>query len=133
VFLRNFEEKVVVFPGFPQSEDKLKDLESFIGNVILPSVFELDEKYFDKFLSLKRPSLILFRNDGLHDDAPFMDVYKKAALDHKGKILFAYADIAVGIQERLANFLDIKEENLPTLRALLPDGQRKFECSTPVD
>ena len=123
----------MVFNGFENSDKKLTDLENFMGNVILPTVFELNEETFDKFLNLKRPTLILFRNDGLHHDATFMNTYRMSAHQLKGKILFAYGDIAIGIQERLASFLGVKDEDLPTLRAFFPEGQRKYECETPVE
>ena len=100
---------------------------------MLPTVFEFDDDTFDKFINLKRPCMILFRNDGLHQNSAFMNTFNMSAYEHKGKMLFGYSDIALGIGEKLAQFLDVKEEDLPTLRAIIPDGMRKYECETPVE
>lgn len=72
--------------------------------------------------------MILFRNDGIDQHASFMQTYKFAAMELKGKVLFAYSDIAIGVQEHLAKFLDVKESDLPTLRAIIPDGMKKYKC-----
>jgi hypothetical protein len=62
-----------------------------------------------------------------------MNTFSAAAFEQKGKILFGYSDIAIGIGERLGQFLDVKESDLPTLRAINPDGMKKYECETPVE
>jgi len=63
-----------------------------------------------------------------------MTVFSEAAKTHKGKMLFAYADVSGGIQERLAEFMGVTKENLPTLRAILPEEMKKYACETkPAD
>jgi len=63
-----------------------------------------------------------------------MKTFEDAAKANKGKMLFGYSDIAEGIQERLAEFVGINESQLPTLRAIVPNGMKKFECETkPAD
>merc|ERR1712006_20208 len=41
-------------------------------------------------------------------------------------MLFAYSDVAGGIQERLAEFMGVGAEALPTLRAILPATMAKY-------
>jgi len=63
-----------------------------------------------------------------------MATFEEAAKANKGKMLFGYSDIAEGIQERLAEFIGINESQLPSLRAIVPNGMKKYECETkPAD
>ena len=63
-----------------------------------------------------------------------MTTFEDAAKANKGKMLFAYAGVTDGIQQRLAEFMGISEEALPTLRAIIPAGMKKFTSETkPAD
>jgi len=57
-----------------------------------------------------------------------MTTFADAAVAHKGKMLFAYSDVSgpVQIQERLAEFMGVTKDDLPTLRAILPADMKKF-------
>jgi protein disulfide isomerase len=67
-------------------------------------------------------------------DAAFMTTFEDAAKANKGKMLISYADVSEGIQQRLAEFMGISEEALPTLRAIIPAGMKKFTSETkPAD
>lgn len=59
-----------------------------------------------------------------------MDTFGEAAKTNKGKMLFAYSDVADGIQARLAEFMGITEDALPTLRAIVPAGMKKYTSAT---
>jgi|TARA_B110000305_G_C19203798_1_gene522479 protein disulfide isomerase len=77
---------------------------------------------------------MLFRDSATDKDAAFMTVFSEAATTHKGKMLFSYADVTGGIQERLAEFMGVTKEQMPTLRAILPEDMKKFKCDTkPAD
>ena len=68
------------------------------------------------------------------NDAAFMTTFEDAAKSNKGKMLFAYSDVADGIQQRLAEFMGITEDALPTLRAIIPAGMKKYTSETkPAD
>ena len=56
-----------------------------------------------------------------------MATFKEAASAHKGKMLFSYSDVSGGIQERLAEFMGVTADQLPTLRAILPADMKKFQ------
>jgi len=63
-----------------------------------------------------------------------MATFKEAASVHKGKMLFAYSDVSGGIQERLAEFMGVGKDALPTLRSILPADMKKFESpNKPAD
>ena len=60
--------------------------------------------------------------------------FEEAAVAHKGKILFSYSGVTDGIQERLAEFVGVTAKDLPTLRAMKPDGMKKYASPTaPAD
>lgn len=79
VFFRKFEERTVVYEGFEDSQEKQNDLDDFVANVMLPSSFEVNDDTFNKLIGLKRPAVILFRNDGVDQNSQFMQTYKMAA------------------------------------------------------
>lgn len=67
-------------------------------------------------------------------DSAFSKTFEEAAHAHKGKILFSHSGVTDGIQERLAEFIGVTADDLPTLRAILPDGMKKFASETkPAD
>jgi len=72
----------------------------------------------------------MFRNGEKDKDAAFMTTFKEAATAHKGKMLFTYSDATGGIQERLAEFMGVTADNLPTLRAILPADMKKYQSPT---
>jgi len=59
-----------------------------------------------------------------------MKTFEDAAKFNKGKMLFAYSDVKDGIQQRLAEFMGITEEVLPTLRVVVPNGMKKYTSET---
>ena len=56
-----------------------------------------------------------------------MKTFEEAAKAHKGKMLFSYSGVKDGIQERLAEFMGVTENDLPVLRAIMPADMKKFE------
>ena len=104
---------------------------------MMPTSFEFTDEYTEEVFGGKKPVLLLFRplNRGLFGfswakfgkqaEPDFMQTYFEAAKAHKGKILFAYLDIADGIQKRIGEFLGVTDNDLPSLRAILPAGDMK--------
>lgn len=71
----------------------------------------------------------MFRAEGDSESA-FQKTFEEAAVAHKGKILFSYSGVTDGIQERLAEFIGVTAADLPTLRAIVPDGMKKYVSTT---
>jgi len=129
-FLRNFEDPIVPYTGAADKEA----LAAWVKPLMVPTVFEFTEEEIEAVFGQQQPTLILFRDNAADKDAAFMTVFSEAAKTHKGKMLFAYADVSGGIQERLAEFMGVTKENLPTLRAILPEEMKKYACETkPAD
>jgi len=126
VFFRKFETTTNVYDG---KADKDAFME-FVKPLMVPTVFEFTEDEIEAIFGQQQPTVVLFRKASTDKDAAFMDTFKEAANAHKGKMLFAYSDAEGGIQERLAEFMGVSKESLPTLRAILPADMKKFEAPT---
>merc|ERR1711964_725703 len=64
--------------------------------------------------------------DEADDNSDFMGTFRDAALEHKGKMLFSYAGSANQIQNKLAEFMGVNPEDLPTLRVIQPASMKKY-------
>merc|ERR1711990_801850 len=130
VFFRKFETTTNVYSG---SADK-DGLVAFVKPLMVPTVFEFTEDEIEAIFGQQQPTTILFRSADTDKDAAFMSTFADAATAHKGKMLFAYSDVSGGIQERLAEFMGVTKDQLPTLRAILPADMKKYEAPTkPAD
>jgi len=129
VFFRKFEETTVVYTGEPTKDALL----TFVKPLMVPTVFEFSEEQVEPIFGQQQPLIVLFRT-GKDTDAAFMKTFEDAAKANKGKMLFSYSDISSGIQEKLAEFMGVKSESLPILKAILPADMKKFDCETkPAD
>merc|ERR1712110_237280 len=89
--------------------------------MMVPTVFEFTEDEIEAVFGQQQPTAVLFRR-------------ADADKAHKGKMLFTYSDVSGGIQERLAEFMGVTKDQLPTLRAILPADMKKFESpNKPAD
>jgi len=123
VFFRTFEEKTVPYTGDAE-KDKLV---SWVKPLMVPTVFEFSEEEIEAVFGQQQPTVFLFRSDG-DKEAPFMGVFEEAAKANKGKMLFAHSAVSDGIQARLAEFIGVTEDMLPSLWALLPGDMKKFKA-----
>lgn len=92
VFFRKFEQTQINYDGAAD----LDSLQEFVKPLMVPTVFEFTEEEIEPIFGQQQPSLFLFRS-GDDKDAEFMKTYEEAAKANKGKMLFAYSDIADGI------------------------------------
>jgi len=101
---------------------------------MVPTVFEFTEDEIEAIFGQQQNTVILFRSNEADKDAAFMTTFSDAAKAHKGKMLFSYSDVSGGIQERLAEFMGVTKDQLPTLRAILPKDMKKYESpNKPAD
>lgn len=125
VFFRKFEENVIPYTGAPDVDS----LTNFVKPLLVATVFEFGEDEIEAIFGQQMPTVFLFR--GAEDkDAAFMTTFGDAAKANKGKMLFTYSDINDGIQARLAEFMGITADQLPTLRAILPADMKKYAAET---
>jgi len=129
VFFRKFETTENVYTGAADKDS----LTSFVKPLMVPTVFEFSEDEIEAVFGQQQTTLLLFRS-AADKDAAFMATFEEAAKANKGKMLFSYAGVSDGIQQRLAEFMGISEEQLPTLRAIVPAGMKKYTSETnPAD
>ena len=130
MFFRKFETTNNAYTGAADKDS----LVNFVKPLMVPTVFEFTEDEIEAIFGQQQPTTILFRSAETDKDAAFMTTFADAAKAHKGKMLFAYSDVSGGIQERLAEFMGVTKDQLPTLRAILPADMKKFESpNKPAD
>ena len=122
VFFRKFETTNNVYTGKADKEA----LMDFVKPLMVPTVFEFTEDEIEAIFGQQQATVVMFRDNAKDGDAAFMQTFKDAAVAHKGKMLFTWADAEGGIQERLAEFMGVSKTDLPTLRAILPADMKKF-------
>ena len=125
IFFRKFETLENTYTGKADKDS----LAAFVKPLMVPTVFEFSEDEIEAVFGQQQTTTILFRGKG-DKDAAFMTTFEDAAKANKGKMLFAYSDVTEGIQQRLAEFMGITEDALPTLRAIIPNGMKKYTSET---
>lgn len=120
-FFRKFEESPLAYSG---SADK-DALVAWTKPLRVPTVFEFTDDEIEPIFGQQQATVFLFRSKE-DASAPFQAVFEEAAKAHKGKMLFSYSGVSDGIQERLAEFIGVTADDLPTVRALLPASMKKF-------
>jgi len=127
VFFRKFETEVNVYTG-TADKDALK---SFFKPLMVPTLFKFTEEEIEAVFGQQQNCMILFRKESQADDE-FVKNFAQASEDHKGKMLFAFSDGTVDIQEKLADFMGVTDADLPTLRAITPEKMQKFKFEDTV-
>jgi 23S rRNA pseudoU1915 N3-methylase RlmH len=85
---------------------------------MVPTIFEFSEDQIEAIFGNQQNTIILFKDPADTNADAFFKTYEEAAKTNKGKILFAYGGISEGIQERLAEFMGVVKDDLPTIRII---------------
>lgn len=115
---RNFDEPVVVYDG----EFVAPAVREFLSANSVASFITFNEEAIEPIFQQRNPALVLFTED---EDTPALAAFRQASSDLKGKILFARSGVSDGIQQRLAEFLGVTKESLPTIRLIEPAEELK--------
>jgi protein disulfide-isomerase A1 len=95
----------------------------------VPTLIEFSEDYIEPIFGQKNSAIFFFRKNE-DDSSDFAKVFADASTQLKGKILFVKSSIHDGIQQRLAEFIGVTDDQLPTIRILDPaDNMKKFAYS----
>jgi protein disulfide-isomerase A1 len=128
VLFRKFDESPLTYNG----DVEVSEIVNWATKSSVPTVIEFSEDYIEPIFGEKKDTIILFRNaeDATSD---FSKAFEKAAAEFKGQLLFVNSGIKDGIQARLAEFIGVGAESVPTIRVLKPSDQmKKFAYSGDV-
>jgi len=130
--IRTFDESPLSYVATDGEPIAVSDLLVFASGNSVPSLITFSEDYIDPIFGKRNPALMLFATD---DDAAYSKVFAEASQTFKGKILFVKSGATDGIQAKLAEFVGVTKDMLPTLRLIEPSeaGIRKFKYDSDIN
>jgi len=118
--IRTFDEPKVAYSGAHENDAVIE----WMNGHITPTIFEFSDDYIEPIFANRNNAIILFSED---KEAAYQAVFAEGANALKGKILFSTSGVSSGIQERLAEFLGVVKEDMPTIRIVNPaEDLKKF-------
>ena len=111
---RRFDESPLAYTG-AASEDEIV---AFAKGSSVPRLITFSEDYIEPIFGDRNPALILFTEE---TGTGYQSAYEQAAKDMQGEILFVTSGVTDGIQSRLAEFIGVGKEDMPTLRVISPE------------
>lgn len=114
VLHRKFDESPLVSNNFAFDAAK-----QWLKSSSVPILIEFSEDYIEPIFGERKAAIFLFRSDS-DKDAEFQKVFAEAATKYNGQLIFAYSDVASGIQSRLGEFVGVTSNMLPCIRILDP-------------
>jgi protein disulfide-isomerase A1 len=115
---RSFDQSPVHFDG----DNTFAALSQWLDNSSIPKLITFSEDYIEPIFGKGKDALILFTNE---EGKAYNQVFKQAAEQLNGEILFVTSGTEAGIQQRLAEFVGVTSEDAPTLRLLNPGEEMK--------
>jgi protein disulfide-isomerase A1 len=111
-------------PVHHSGDNSVAQVAKFLEVSAIPVLITFSEDYIEPIFGKGRDALILFTNDG---EAAYNAVYKQAAEQLKGEVLFVVSGTDNGIQQRLAEFVGVTAADAPSIRLLSPgEDMKKF-------
>jgi protein disulfide-isomerase A1 len=114
VLSRNFDESPVAYSGTANEDD----IVAFAKKSSVPQLITFSEDYIEPIFGDHLPAAILFTEE---EDQDFQKVFAQVAKEMQGDILFVTSGVTEGIQSRLAEFIGVGQEDMPTLRIISPE------------
>jgi protein disulfide-isomerase A1 len=122
VLFRKFDDSPLVYSGNWETTPVV----DFIVASSVPTLINFSEDYIEPIFGQRKAAVFLFRSNE-DSEADFVNTFSDAATKLKGEILFVVSGIKDGIQTRLAEFVGVDSNSLPTVRILNPsDNMRKY-------
>ena len=112
VMFRNFEDPQLTLKG----EIKMKNIEDFIDAFSSPKIMNFDEKAAQIIFGKAIPAIILYcdkKSDKWDEYRKIMEIVSDKI---NGKLKVVQTDIKDGMASRLAEYIGIKDSDLPTVR-----------------
>lgn len=123
--IRTFDDSPLSYVATDGEPMAVSDLIIFATGNSVPTLITFSEDYIESIFAKKNAALMLFADD---NDQHHSNVFAEASKAHKGKILFVRSGATEGIQSKLAEFVGVTQDMLPTLRLVQPteEGIKKF-------
>jgi len=130
--IRTFDDSPLSYVATDGEPLAVSDILAFATGNSVPTLIEFSEDYIEPIFGKRQAALMLF---AANDDAAYSAVFAEAAKAHKGKVLFVKSGATEGIQQKLAEFVGVSKDMLPTLRLIEPHeaGIRKFRYDEKID
>ena len=112
VLYKKFDEKKNEYTGTITD----KNIEDFVNKFGSPKVMKFDEKTAQIIFGKGLPAIILYASEKSEKNSEYKDLLKSVSEKIEGKLKVVLTDIKEGMAERLAEFIGIKEEDLPSVR-----------------
>ena len=112
VMFRNFEEPQKILTG----EIKMKNIENFIDDFSAPKIMNFDEKAAQIIFGKAIPAIILYCDKNSDKWDEYRKIMEIISDNVNGKLKVVQTDIKEGMAARLAEYIGIKESDLPTVR-----------------
>lgn len=112
VLFKDFDEKKNILSKEQELTNEV--LMEFIENSIIPLVSPFDENSADFIFGKNKVGLFLYRNPNQHSDLD--DILRQIAPEYKGRITFIANGISGELEEKLAEFIGVTEEDLPAVK-----------------
>jgi len=110
---RNFDESPLAYAG-GLTEDEIVE---WAKTASVPRLIEFSEDYIEPIFGEQKNAAILFTEETGKD---YQAAFEQASKDLQGQILFVTSGASEGIQSRLAEFVGVTKESMPTLRIVSP-------------
>ena len=120
VLFKHFDEKKVELRNFNK-----KKIIDFIQENALPKVMLFNDKSVQYIFQKKHPALILFEKTDSKNWNYYGNIMTQVSEKLRGKIILVMTDIKEGISSRLADYVGIKEKDLPIISIL--DTRKDFK------
>ena len=116
------QKSVVIFKKFDEKRNDLetineKELNDFLEIYFHKKIGTFDDKTTERVFGKKKPALLYFgeKGDKWNEDEKIME---NIADKVRGKFIIVMSEIKVGMQKRIAEFIGVKNEDLPSVRIL---------------
>jgi protein disulfide-isomerase A1 len=113
---RNFDEPKVAYTGDANGEA----VATWMKSSSVPTLMVFSEDFIEPIFADHNPALFLFTEE---EGTDYQGVFSQAAKDLQGEIFFVTSGVTEGIQARLAEFVGVGSEDMPTLRLIDPRDQ----------
>jgi len=112
VMYRNFEEPQKVLEGTL----KVKNIEDFIDAFSSPKIMKFDEKAAQIIFGKSIPAIILYASEKSDKWNDYKKLLESVSDKINGKLKVVLTDIKEGMASRLAEYIGVKDKDLPSVR-----------------